>query len=153
MGELARGCGAAGHEHGSRGERAVRGSLRSDTQNGRVRVWVDEGRTEGEPDAQIDREALLESKDKTISILRNQLRLRAEEIQRREVITSQLTQANAALAAKVSELKTPQTSEDGTQEPAEGAIRPPQQAGAGATAPQNASERVPWWHRLLGEGR
>jgi hypothetical protein len=57
--------------------------------------------------------------------LRDQLGLRAEEIQRRDLIIGQLTQANAALAARVPELETP----------------------------QNASERVPWWRRVLGEGR
>src|SRR5687767_2957698 len=134
-------------------KRATRGSLRSERHDGRVVVWVDEGRTEGGREAQVDREALLEAKDETISILRDQLRLRAEEIQRRDVIISQLTQANAALAARVPELETPQTSEDGTQEPVEDASRA-KRAGVGATAPQNASERVPWWRRvLLGEGR
>jgi hypothetical protein len=77
---------------------------------------------------------------------------RAEEMQRRDLIIGQLTQANAALAARVPELETPQTSEDGTQEPVEDAGRA-KRAGAGATAPQNASERVPWWRRVLGEGR
>jgi hypothetical protein len=85
--------------------------------------------------------------------LRDQLGLRAEEIQRRDLIIGQLTQANAALAARVPELETPQTSEDGTQEPVEDAGRAKKRAGAGATAPQNASERVPWWRRVLGEGR
>jgi len=37
--------------------------------------------------------------------------LRAEEIQRRDLIIRQLTQANAALAARVPELEAPQTSE------------------------------------------
>ena len=77
---------------------------------------------------------------------------RAEEMQRRDLIIGQLTQANAALAARVPELETPQTSEDGTKEPVEDAGRA-KRAGAGATAPQNASERVPWWRRVLGEGR
>ena len=84
--------------------------------------------------------------------LRDQLGLRAEEIQRRDLIIGQLTQANAALAARVPELETPQTSEDGTQEPVEDAGRA-KRAGVGAKAPQNASERVPWWRRVLGEGR
>ena len=85
-------------------------------------------------------------------VLRDQLGLRAEEIQRRDLIIGQLTQANAALAARVPELETPQTSEDGTQEPVEDAGRA-KRAGVGAKAPQNASERVPWWRRVLGEGR
>jgi hypothetical protein len=77
---------------------------------------------------------------------------RAEEIQRRDLIIGQLTQANAALAARVPELETPQTSEDGTQEPVEDAGRAKKRAGAGATAPQNASERVPWWREFSGRG-
>jgi hypothetical protein len=48
---------------------------------------------------------------------------RAEEMQRRDLIIGQLTQANAALAARVPELEAPQTSEDGTQEPVEDAGR------------------------------
>jgi hypothetical protein len=40
-------------------------------------------------------EALLEAKDETTALLRDQLALRAEEIQRRDVIISQLTQASA----------------------------------------------------------
>jgi hypothetical protein len=55
--------------------------------------------------------------------LRDQLGLRAEEMQRRDLIIGQLTQANAALAARVPELEAPQTSEDGTQEPVEDAGR------------------------------
>src|SRR5215218_5090374 len=82
-------------------KRAARRSLRSNRQDGRVLVWVDEGRTEGGREAQVDREALLEAKDETIRLLVEQLRLRAEEIQRRDVIISQLTQANAALASRV----------------------------------------------------
>ncbi len=84
--------------------------------------------------------------------LRDQLGLRAEEIQRRDLIIGQLTQDNAALAARVRELESRQTSEDGTQEPVEYAGRA-KRAGVGAKAPQNASERVPWWRRVLGEGR
>ena len=127
-------------------KRAARGSLRSDRQNGRVLVWVDEGRTEGGREAQVDREALLEAKDETISILHDQLRLRAEEIQRRDVIISQLTQANAALASRVPELEAAESREDAAEEPAE-ATPPP---GQGTTGAQNGSERVSWWRRWFG---
>jgi len=77
--------------------------------------------------------------------LRDQLGLRAEEMQRRDLIIGQLTQANAALAARVPEmvLKSLWRMRVGQNK----------RAGAGATAPQNASERVPWWRRVLGEGR
>ena len=124
-------------------KRATRGSLRSERHDGRVVVWVDEGRTEGGREAQVDREALLEAKDETISILRDQLRLRAEEIQRRDVIISQLTQANAALAARVPELEAAASYEDGSEEPAEATLAP----GQGTTGGQNGSERVSWWRR------
>jgi hypothetical protein len=121
-------------------KRAARGSLRSDTRNGRVLVWVDEGRTEGGREAQVDRAALLEAKDETITLMRDQLRLRAEEIQRRDVIISQLTQANAALAARVPEL-----------EAAEGAAEAGVRVGhqANGTGAENGSER-PWWRRVFG---
>jgi hypothetical protein len=127
-------------------KRAARGSLRSERRNGRVLVWVDEGRTEGGREAQVDREALLEAKDETISILRDQLRLRAEEIQRRDVIISQLTQANAALAARVPELEAAESREEVAQEPAEATPAP----GQGTTDAQNGSERVSWWRRWFG---
>ena len=130
-------------------KRATRGSLRSERHDGRVVVWMDEGRTEGGREAQVDREALLEAKDETISILRDQLRLRAEEIQRRDVIISQLTQANAALAARVPELEAAESYEDGSEEPAE-ATPTPAAPGQGTTGAQNGSERVSWWRRWFG---
>jgi hypothetical protein len=128
-------------------KRATRGSLRSERHDGRVVVWVDEGRTEGGREAQVDREALLEAKDETISILRDQLRLRAEEIQRRDVIISQLTQANAALANRVPELEAAESHEEHAESAADPAARvgyPP-----GDTAEPRSSER-PWWRRMFG---
>jgi hypothetical protein len=105
-------------------KRAARGSLRSDRHDGRVVVWVDEGRTEGGHEPQVDHEPLVEAKDETIRILEEQLRLRAEEIQRRDVIISQLTQANAALAARVPELEAPVTSPSSPQESSGGPPNP-----------------------------
>ena len=139
-------------------KRAQRGSLRSDRQDGRVLVWVDEGRTEGGREAQVDREALLEAKEETICILQEQLRLRAEEIQRRDVIISQLTQANAALAARVPELEAPSTAEptSGTREDAVTATPQPGRVESqapleGATPEEPAQEeRRSWWQRVFG---
>jgi hypothetical protein len=148
VGELARGCGAAGHEHGGREEACYKGIAAFRKARWRVVVWVDEGRTEGGREAQVDSEALLEAKDETISILRDQLRLRAEEIQRRDVIISQLTQANAALAARVPELEAAREASEGAQEPAE--------AGVGAANLSNADPgsqegvQRPWWRRMFG---
>jgi hypothetical protein len=128
-------------------KRAARGSLHSDRRNGRVLVWVDEGRTEGGREAQVDREALLEAKDETIGLLRDQLRLRAEEIQRRDVIISQLTQANAALAARVPELEPPSEARESPQTVEEATERAePRPATEGA---QEGVQR-PWWRRVFG---
>ncbi len=52
------------------------------------------------PQSQVDHKALLHAKEEMIRVLEEQLRLRAEEIQRRDVIISRLTQANAALAQR-----------------------------------------------------
>ena len=129
-------------------KRAARGSLRSDRQNGRVLVWVDEGRTEGGREAQVDREALLEAKDETIRVLEEQLRLRAEEIQRRDVIISQLSQAHAALAARVPELEAAEEPSESPESASRGSGIPTPQPGS--ASPQTASERVPWWRRVFG---
>jgi hypothetical protein len=85
-------------------KRIARGSLESDRPDGNVLVWLDEGGTKAGREAQVDGRVLLEAKEETIRVLEEQLRLRAEEIQRRDVIISQLTQANAALAQRVPEL-------------------------------------------------
>ena len=131
-------------------KRAARGSLRSDRQNGRVLVWVDEGRTEGGREAQVDREALLESKDETISILREQLRLRAEEIQRRDVIISQLTQANAALAARVPELEAAESHEEAAEAAETVEHEPEREKPHSATVEAQEDTQRPWWQRWFG---
>jgi hypothetical protein len=109
-------------------KRAARGSLRSDRQNGRVLVWVDESRTEGGREAQVDREELLEAKDETIRLLEEQLRLRGEEIQRRDVIISQLTQATSNLTDRLRELEAPPASQEGLQSREEAAHEPVEDA-------------------------
>ncbi len=140
-------------------KRVSRGTLRSEKDaTGRLLVWVDGTQTvrdESVDQSVTDRDGLLESKDETISILRDQLRLRAEEIQRRDVIISQLTQATSNLTDRLRELEAPadapepsQTGEDGAQEPEKVAPMPaPAQADTGA---QNGSQRVGWWRRMFG---
>ena len=142
-------------------KRAARGSLRSDRQDGRVLVWVDDGRTEGGREAQVDREALLEAKDETIRVLEEQLSLRAEEIQRRDVIISQLTQANTALAQRVPELEAPQEPRGAPESVVE---EPEAEPRSGTGGPQESAERPPdtaewpvggallrpWWRRVFG---
>jgi hypothetical protein len=128
-------------------KRAARGSLRSDRQDGRVLVWVDEGRTEGGREAQVDREALLEAKDHAIRILEDQLHEEREARRRADTIIAQLTQANAALVARVPELEAPPETREApltaTQEPERGEPR------GGTEEPEKGSER-PWWRRMFG---
>jgi hypothetical protein len=133
-------------------KRAARGSLRSDRQDGRVLVWVDEGRTEGGREAQIDREALIEAKDHAIRILEDQLREEREARRRADMIIAQLTQANAALAAKVPELEAP-----GSPEPREApetvveASEGEEKAGprSSTRGAQEGAQRS-WWRRVFG---
>ena len=163
MGGLAGGCRAAGHEHGGRAQAGCEGitALRQ-ARWPRPCMGLDEDRTESEREAQVDREALLEAKDETIRILEEQLRLCAEEIQRRDVIISQLTQANAALAARVPELEAAESREEGDQGAAEGGVRVGYPAGdtghtEGSERPRDTAEfpaggtlTRPWWRRVFG---
>ncbi len=135
-------------------KRVSRGKLRADKDaDGRLLVWVDSTQTVRD-ESVTERDKLLESKDETISILRDQLGLRAEEIQRRDVIISQLTQATSNLTDRLRELEAPadvpeqsQTSEAGAEEPAEATPMPaPAQADTDA---QRGVQR-PWWRRVFG---
>jgi hypothetical protein len=88
--------------------RVRRGSLDSEKKpDARVYVWVegDSSETRSRPNGEA--EALLEAKDETIALLRDQLAPRAEEIQRRDVIISQLTQVTSNLTDRLRELEAP----------------------------------------------
>lgn len=133
-------------------KRIARGSLESDRPNGNVLVWLDEGGPEAGREAQVDGGALLEAKDETIRLLEEQLRLRAEEIQRRDVIISQLTQATSNLTDRLRELEAPQAPSE-TEEDREGA-----EPRSDAVGPQGAREmpeeppRRSWWREFFGVG-
>jgi DNA anti-recombination protein RmuC len=92
-------------------KRVSRGSLRSDRQDGSVRAWLDEGRTEAGHQAQGEAGALVEVLREQAEYLREQLNqeraARTEERRRHDTIIAQLTQANAALASRVPELAAP----------------------------------------------
>jgi excisionase family DNA binding protein len=144
--------------------RVRRGSLESEKDpDGRVYVWVDGDSSETKLRPDGESAALISAKDETIRVLEEQLRLRAEEIQRRDVIISQLTQANAALAARVPELEAPESREEAAEGAADGAAR----VGgypAGTTGDPRGSEPLrdttevplrgsgsrPWWRRMFG---
>jgi len=122
-------------------KRAARGSLRSDRQNGRVLVWVDEGRTEGGREAEVEGSALLAAKDETIAILQEQLREEREARRR----------ADTLLARFMDQLPALEPSQEASQEPSE----PSQGAAEGQVVHGHAnadpgsysasSQRRPWW--------
>ena len=82
-------------------KRVQRGSLDKEMgSGGRVYVYLVLSQAMSHPQSQVDQKALLHAKEETIRVLEEQLQLRAEEIQRSDVIISRLTQANAALAQR-----------------------------------------------------
>jgi hypothetical protein len=89
-------------------KRISRGTLRSDRQDGTVRVWLDDGGTEAGREAQVDGGALVEVLREQAEYLRGQLAEEREARRRADTIIAQLTQANAALASRVPELEAPQ---------------------------------------------
>jgi hypothetical protein len=89
-------------------KRISRGTLRSDRRDGTVRVWLDDGGTEAGREAQVDGGALVEVLREQAEYLRGQLAEERESRRRADTIIAQLTQANAALAARVPELEAPQ---------------------------------------------
>lgn len=118
-------------------KRAARGTLRSDRHDGRVVVWVDDGRTEGGREAQVDGGPLVESLQDQVRYLRDQLdaERRANEENRRLL---------AALIHRVPELEAPQ----GSEEAAEGA-----ELRSNPEGPQTDTEAPPrrsWWRAFFG---
>jgi hypothetical protein len=129
-------------------KRIQRGSLDKEMgQDGRVYVSLDLSQDKSHPESQVESEALVESLQDQITFLRIQLDVRAEEIQRRDVIISQLTQANAALAARVPELEAAESHSEATEEPAEGVARVQHQPTTLREEPRSSR---PWWRRVFG---
>jgi len=128
-------------------KRIARGSLRSDREDGHVRVWLDDSGTEAGREAQVDGEALVEVLQDHITDLRVQLEAEREARRRADTIIAQLTQANAALAARVPELEAAESRE----ETAEGAAEEPERAEPhpATEEPQEPVQRRPWWRRWL----
>jgi hypothetical protein len=146
--------GEAAHELGISTDavrkRIARGSLRSDREDGHVRVWLDVGGTEAGREAQVDGEALVEVLQDHISDLRVQLEAEREARRRADTIIAQLTQANAALAAKVPELEAAESREDAAEEPAEATHTPAPGQGTTPHTDEPRSSRQPWWRRVFG---
>jgi hypothetical protein len=116
-------------------KRIARGSLESDRPNGSVLVWLDGGGTEAGRETQVDGEPLVESLRDQVAYLREIVATRDEEIRRRDVIISQLTQ-------RIPEIEAPsETAEPRPDSPA------PEPAGGGA---QEGAEPRSWWQRMFG---
>ncbi|HEY6711883.1 MAG TPA: hypothetical protein VI055_06395 [Rubrobacter sp.] len=128
-------------------KRISRGSLRSDRENGHVRVWLDDGRTEAGREAQVESGALVEVLQDHITDLRTQLEAEREARRRADTIIAQLTQANAALAARVPELEAAESHE----ETAEGAAEETERAEPHSNVVEAQEGAVrPWWRRVFG---
>ena len=141
-------------------KRISRGKLRSNKdEDGRLLVYVDgtgtvgdgygdRSVTDGDEQPDLARELIEEMRGR-ISSLEHQMSEERESRRRADTIIAQLTQANAALAARVPELEAAESYEDGSEEPAE-ATPTPAAPGQGTTGAQDGSERVSWWRRWFG---
>jgi hypothetical protein len=129
-------------------KRISRGTLRSDRKDGAVRVWLDDGGTEAGREAQVDGGALVEVLREQAEYLREQLAEEREARRRADTIIAQLTQANAALVARVPELEAPQE-QPGAPETVEEEPESAEEVRSDAAGRQEAVRR-PWWRRVFG---
>jgi hypothetical protein len=128
-------------------KRISRGTLRSDRKDGAVRVWLDDGGTEAGREAQVDGGALVEVLREQAEYLREQLAEEREARRRADTIIAQLTQANAALVARVPELEAPQE-QPGAPETVE--EEPESAEFRSDAAGRQEAVRRPWWRRVFG---
>ncbi len=139
-------------------KRAARGSLRSDRHDGRV----DDIRTEGGREGEVDGGPLVEVLADQVAYLRTQLDQEREARRRADTIIAQLTQANAALAQRIPELESPREPSGATEtvEEEQERAEPRSAAGSaqiGAERPPDTAEWPmrggllrPWWRRVFG---
>jgi len=140
-------------------KRATRGSLRSEKRNdGRVLVWVDDGRTEGgreaKGEAPADGGALVEVLTEQVSYLKAQLDIRTEELRRKDHIIAglvervpELTEGDARREAPLQEPASPEPSETASETAANGSPGPGPPADVAEA--QTGAQR-PWWRRMFG---
>ena len=137
-------------------KRIARGSLRSERQDGSVLVWLDEGWTEAGREGQVDGGPLVEDLREQVHYLRSTLNEEREARRRADMIIAQLTQANAALAAKVPELEAPQEPPSEPPESSETVAEKPmgpepseaREEAREAAQPQGIPRS--WWRRVFG---
>jgi len=122
-------------------KRATRGTLRSERHDGRVVVWVDDDRTEGGREAQVEGDgALVEALRDQVTYLREQLDIRTEELREHRRLLAGLIERVPELEAPREASGAPETVEE-EPESAE-----PRSAAGGA---QEAVRRS-WWRRVFG---
>jgi hypothetical protein len=135
-------------------KRIARGTVESRRQDGAVLVWLDDGGTEAGREAQVDSEVLVESLQDQVHYLRSVLTEERDARRRADTIIAQLTQANAALSARVPELP-PAASHEPSQPPVaatEGAETREPRPSTGEPMAEGSTEerREPWWRRIFG---
>jgi hypothetical protein len=123
-------------------KRIARGSLRSDRQDGSVLVWLDEGWTEAGREAQVDGGTLVEDLRDQVHYLRSVLNEEREARRRADMIIAQLTQANAALAARVPELEAPREAPEAAETVEEVPDRAEPHSAAGEARDELGAERA-----------
>ncbi len=127
--------------------RVKRGTIDHEKRDGRVYVFL-----HAVPDAvpDDDRGVVVSDLRDQVEYLRDQLDLRAREIERRDVIISQLTQATSNLTDRLRELEAPAEPSDAPEEePEEAAPRP---AAGGAQEAQEHPQRRSWWREFFRVG-
>ncbi len=126
-------------------KRATRGSLRSEKRDdGRVVVWVDDGRTGGGREAQGEGPdnggALVEVLTEQVAYLKAQLDTRTEELREHRRLLAGLIERVPELEAPRERQEEPETVEEGP----EGSEPRPASGGT------QESSRRPWWRRVFG---
>jgi hypothetical protein len=141
-----------GIEKGSVKKRVQRGKLRSE-KDARGATWVYLDKSETVRDgsrgpSEADRDELVGELRDRVRSLERRLDEERESRRRADTIIAQLTQANAALAARVPELEAPQepTEAAETVEEAPEGTEP----RSGTLGPQEGAQRRPWWRRVFG---
>jgi excisionase family DNA binding protein len=135
-----------GIEKGSVKKRVQRGKLRSERDvSGTVYVYVDRSETvrdESQGRSKTGRDELLESKDETITILRDQLQEEREARRRADTIIAQLARTTEEQARTIRELEAPQEDSEVAETVEEAAEGSEPHSAAGEAREELGAERA-----------